>query len=79
MEIREHRRGEGCLYLPRGVDPGEMGEVGVHGNGDDLAVHVVKLVGFVAESDDLCGTHEGAGEKGQRLSSENLRGFKILT
>ena len=73
FKIYEQRQDERCSDLPRGVDPGEVGEVGIHGNGHDFAVHVMELIGFVTESDNFRRTHKGARKKGQKISSESLK------
>lgn len=48
------------LYLAWGVDPRQVGEVGVHRNTHHLTVDVMELVRLVAEGNDLCWANKGA-------------------
>lgn len=73
LKILSAKAGQWCPYLPRSVYPGQMGEVGIHGNSNNFTVHIMKFIGFVTKSDNFCRTHKGAREKGQKCSSENLK------
>jgi hypothetical protein len=46
--------------LSRGVDPGQVRELGVGAGGNDLAANGSELLGAVREADDLGWAHKGA-------------------
>ena len=69
-EIREERDVEPAetTLLPRGVHPGQVSEVGIHGAGQHLCTDLLELRHPVIEGEDLRRTDEG---EVQRVEEED--------
>lgn len=50
------------MYLSWGVSPCQVGKMRVHRHSNYFTVYIPKLISFVTEGNDLCGTYKRAAE-----------------
>lgn len=52
-----------CFYLSRGVGPGQVSKVRVHGHAHHLTVDITEFVSLVTECNDFCRADERTAKK----------------
>lgn len=67
-----------CLYLSRGIGPGQVSKVRVHRHTHYLTVDIMEFVGLVTECDDFCRAHKGTA-KGIAMTIRSGMSLKTKT